>query len=888
MSNGMTIINLRCNYLVDPLAIDVPAPRLSWEISGGAKGSDVTAFWVQAASTCELLQQGAPDLWDTGLSVELCKQRINYGGKELPAFARCFWRVGGQDSTGAINWSAPAIFVAGMQKKENWQGQWISYYVEAVPNPPHFRKEFTIAKPVARAVLYATSQGIYQAELNGRPVSRDVFGPGWTDYKKRIYYNTYDVTALLRQTENALGIIVGDGWFRGGIGFEGKRNIYGARIKALANLRIEYVDGSIEVIATDESWHARLGGILQSGFLPGEEYDSRLALKGWSSVGGGGEGWLKVTTAPVVGEMYWDADSASMKERDIALQPYPCEPVRRTQELPARDIWESRPGSQVYDFGQNFAGRVRLCITGRAGQVLRLRFGEMVNPDRTLYVENLRMASSIDTCVLRGGEEIWEPSFTFHGFRYAEITGLEPGQTAELVGVVLGSDTRRVGEFSCSDDMINQLYSNIVWTQRANFLEVPTDCPQRDERLGWTGDAQVFIRTAAYNMDVAAFFRKWLVDLEDTQEEDGGLANVAPKAFLTWKADAAWADAAIICPWWVYQIYGDEEVLRKHYGMMTGWHKYLTDTSKEHLRGTWTFCFGDWLSVNAETPKEIIQSAMYAYVTELMEKIARILGHEEDACRYGALWQKIRAAFIKAYVSADGVVQGDTQTAYVLALKMRLLPEEMRAQAGERLVADIRKNDMHLTTGFVGTPYLLHVLSDIGRDDVAYQLLFNDTYPSWGYSIRNGATTVWERWNGWKKEEGCGDANMNSFSHYAYGSVGEWMFAKVAGIDLLEPGYRRFRIAPRPSDRLSWVKTSHQCMYGRIISEWEQQGGRFSLKAVAPAGTTMEVRLPLQAGAKVSMDGQPLLENQSVKILDRSADFITVALKCGEYLFAVE
>lgn len=877
MATGMQATNLRCNDLVNPLAVDDLTPTFGWEIIGAQRGECIAGFCIEVASTCAGLEAGAADLWRADLPAQ--EQRVRYAGAALAAFQRCWWRVRVSGGT----WSQPATFAIGMLSEANCKGGWIAYPIDAIHNVRRFRKEFTPAKPVARAMLYATARGIYLAEINGQRVSEDVFTPGWTDYLKRMYYNAYDVTALLQSGANAIGLSLGEGWYKGAIGFSEKRNNYGFRPEVLANVRLEYTDGSVETIATDESWTTATGPVLQAGFLPGENFDARLCGEGWSRPGDG-KGWQKVNVNPLEGNEYWDNASWSMVRRGTHLSAYPTDPVRRTQELPVRDSWSVMPGSRIYDFGQNFAGRVRLRLNGRPGQMVRLRHGEMVNPDRTLYVENLRTADSTDTYVCRGGgEETWEPDWTFHGFRYAELTGLEEGQTAELTGIVLGSDTPRAGEFSCSDPLLNQLYSNIVWTQRANFLEVPTDCPQRDERLGWTGDAQVFIRTAACNMDVAAFFRKWLTDLADTQSADGAVANVAPMSFLQDRADAAWGDAAVICPWWLYQIYGDKDALRRFYPMMRGWLEYLRSTSKDDLRGTWTFCFGDWLSVDESTPKEVIQSAMYAYVADLMRQTAAILGESADEAAYQTLRQRIEAAFLREFVSPDGIIRGDTQTAYVLALKFDLLPPSLRQNAADRLVANLEARGVRLATGFVGTPYLLPVLSKIGRDDLAFRLLFNEEYPSWGYSIRNGATSIWERWNGWKKDEGCGDANMNSFSHYAYGSVGEWIFSRVAGIDLLEPGFRRLRIAPGMCERLSWVKAAYHSVRGRIVSEWRRDESGLSLTVEIPAGTTAEIVLPVGKRGSLTADGQPLGACPSLRQVREEDGAVVLQAGCGRY-----
>ena len=523
--------------------------------------------------------------------------------------------------------------------------------------------------------------------------------------------------------------------------------------------------------------------------------------------------------------------------------------MRVTEELKPVAVTQPMPGSYLFDLGQNMVGWARLKVQGPAGTVVRLRFGEMLSPNGTLYVDNLRGAKATDTYILSGnGAETYEPSFTFHGFRYVEVTGY-PGEPSldVITGCVLHSDIPRTGAFECSDPLVNQLVQNIDWGQRGNFLSIPTDCPQRDERLGWLGDAQVFVRTAAGNREVAAFFEKWMDDVADAQSPEGGFSDVAPRLVDFADGAPAWGDAGVIVPWTIYQMYGDTRLLQTHYSAMVRWINYLDGANPEHL---WlnrrSNDFGDWLSIDDDTDKGVLATAYFAYDAWLMAEIAAKLGHAEDAARFSALFENIKAAFKAAYVSPTAEIKSGTQTAYVLALRFGLLPEPLRPLAAQHLVRAIEAKDWHLSTGFIGVGYLCPVLTEAGYADVAYTLLLNTTFPSWGYSITQGATTIWERWDGWTEDKGFQDVGMNSFNHYSLGSVGEWLQRYVAGIDLDPdtPGFARIRIQPRPDRRLSFVRASFESIRGRIQSHWTLENDQFTLRVTIPANTTATVILP--------------------------------------------
>jgi alpha-L-rhamnosidase len=582
----------------------------------------------------------------------------------------------------------------------------------------------------------------------------------------------------------------------------------------------------------------------------------------------------------------WAAVAVTEKSKEIGkVQAYPSYTVQKIMEIKPKGLTEPKEGVYVYDMGQNFAGWVRLKVNGKAGTKVVLRFAEMLNPDGTIYTENLRSARCTDTYILKGkGKEIWEPQFTFHGFRYVEVTGY-PGKPPldAITGVVVHSAVPMAGSFECSSPMVNQLFSNIVWSQRGNFIELPTDCPQRDERLGWTGDAQIFIRTATYNMDVAAFFTKWLVDLEDAQSEEGGFPDVAPRKVAMGDGTAAWGDAGVICPWTIYEVYGDERVLERHYESMKKWISYLKKNSKYLLRPAKGY--GDWVSIGSNTPKDVIATAFFAYSTHLVSKAAAVLGKNDDAKEYDELFKQVRIAFNKAYVSDDGRIKGETQTCYLLGLYFNLLPKDKHPLAVQHLIEALKKKDWHLSTGFVGLSYLVPTLTKTGHLDIAYRLLNNDTFPSWGYSIKNGATTIWERWDGWTEEKGFQTPGMNSFNHYSFGSIGRWLFGTVAGIDTDGPGYKKIIIRPRPGGGLDYAKASYESINGKIISDWRIKGDTFALNVTIPANTTATVYVPAKNIASVTESGKPASQAEAVSLLRMGRDSAVFAVGSGSYKF---
>jgi alpha-L-rhamnosidase len=748
---------------------------------------------------------------------------------------------------------------------------------------PYLRRSFTLAaKTVRRARLYVTALGLYEVRLNGARVGDHLLAPEWTDYAKRVRYQSYDVTRMLRRGgPNTLAALVGDGWYSGHIGNGGYRH-WGTVPALLAQLEIEYADGTAERVVTDENWKTRPGPVLSSDFMLGEEYDARREVKGWDRPGLDERGW---------------APAAVRDEAPRPLDGQSNEPVRQTGTLTPRSVKEAAPGRWVFDLGQNMVGVVRLRVKAPAGTRVTLRHAEMLNPDGTPYTANLRGAPSVDVYTCRGGGrrgEVWQPRFTFHGFRYVEVSGLPAGTKPsknDVTGVVIGSDTPEAGTFACSDPRLNRLQENIEWGQRGNFLSVPTDCPQRDERLGWTGDAEVFVRTATHNADVAAFFTKWLVDLDDAQLPDGRFTDVAPHTMGdNFTGAPAWGDAGVICPWTVYLAYGDRRLLERHLPAMERWVEWCrahsTGLIRDRDRGN---DYGDWLSIGADTPKDVIATAFFAHSTDLLARAERAVGRTEQAERYEGLFNDIRDAFGRAYVAPDGRIKGDTQCVYALALRFDLLPEPLHPTAARHLEDDVRAKGWHLSTGFVGVSHLLPVLAEAGKSDTAYRLLTQDTFPSWLFSVKHGATTIWERWDGWTPDKGFQNPGMNSFNHYSLGSCGEWLYEGVAGIapDPEAPGYRHVVVRPRvvPDGGLTWAKASYRSLRGTIKSGWSLKGGLLTLDVTVPPNVTATVYVPTADPAAVRESGRPADAAEGVTLLRTEEDAAVFRVGSGTYSF---
>ncbi len=885
----LSVGNLRCEYKTNPLGIDVKQPRLSWQLISSRRNTMQSAYLIRVAASVEDLLANT-SVWDSGKITSDQSVHVVYGGPALASRQRVYWQVRVWDDAGkSSSWSDPAYFEMGLLSEADWQAQWIRADLPedtTKSNPAvMMRKEFQLAKPITSARLYITALGLYEAELNGQRVGDQVFTPGWTSYDHRLQYQTYDVTSLLQQGANAIGVTLGDGWYRGRLAWGNKRNIYGKNTALLAQLEVLFADGGVQRILTDASWKAATGPILLSDIYDGEVYDARLQKPGWSKAGFDDSQWNKVVVFDHPKNILVAAEGL---------------PVRKIQMLKPVKLLITPAGEKVIDMGQNMVGWIRFTVQGEVGDRVRLRHAEVLDKNGNFYTENLRSAKqTIEYHLKGGGIETFEPHFTFQGFRYVAVDEW-PGEVKleNFTGVVVHSDFTPTGTFTCSDTMINQLQHNIQWGQKGNFLDVPTDCPQRDERLGWTGDAQVFARTACFNADVAAFYTKWLKDLAADQKESGAVPHVIPNVLnrhdpVKEAASAGWADAAVVVPWIVYLSYGDTRILQQQYPSMKAWVDYMANKAGESYLWTSDFTFGDWLAFattrsdypGATTDKDLICQAYFARSTALLLQTAKVLGYQEDAQKYGELLEKIKKAFQDEFLTPNGRIASNTQTAYCLALAFDLFPEGQKKVAAERLAKDVR-HFKHLTTGFLGTPLICDVLGQYGYLDEAYMLLTRKQYPSWLYPITRGATTIWERWDGIKADSSFQNAGMNSFNHYAYGAIGEWLYRFVAGIDIdpAQPGYKHILIQPHPLGELSSASACHRSLYGNICCSWVIKETTMTLSVEIPANTRATVRLPQATLADVKESGVPLRRLASMQARQQASDVI-LTIGSGKYTF---
>jgi alpha-L-rhamnosidase len=1011
-------VRLRCEYLDNPLGIDIAAPRLSWQNDSGERSWRQSAYQILVAGSEQQLRSGRGDIWDSGRQPSAESVGIVYAGPALKSATRYYWTVRVWDASGKKSEAAvPAWWETGLLAKTDWTAQWISRrdaegeadragirwiwapdqdalaappaatvvfrrevtlvdrprnvalflrslagfkakvnghdagrkdgrfqefdrldvteFVIAGKNlieltvttdtaPAHgaavaglikiahsdgnveriptdgtweagqvsaamvarlddrrfgpdpgplpgpaaiFRREFAVSKSVAEARLYATALGSYRAFVNGHRAGYDVLTPEYTDYRKRVTYQTYDVTAFVRPGVNVLAAMLGDGWYASGSTWNGVRfSFLAPPTRLLAQLQIRYADGSREMIGTDGSWKTASAPILHSEIYAGEVYDARLEQPGWD-------------TAPF-DDSRWESVIINTPPPGLVSGAV-TEPVRVIETVRPKTV-TAAGDAYIFDMGQNLAGWVKLQATGPPGTKIRLRFAEILNPEGGIYTDNLRNANQTDVFYLAGGGlETFEPHFTFHGFRYVEVRGYPGTPLLDSITAQVASSMHTVtGKLVTSSDLVNRMWQAGIWAQRGNFLSIPMDCPQRDERLGWMGDAQVFWRAGSYNADIAAFGHKWLQDVVDDQTEEGAFPNTAPAMpgpdGLNVGAPG-WGDASVIVPWTAWQQFGDKGLVADMWPAMETWLDVIQDANPNFLRQNKNGSdFGDWLAPGSETPKALVATAYWALIAQMMRDMAVAIDRPADARAYADLYEKIRSAFEEEYVQQDGRIGNGSQTSYVLALQMKLVPESLRKIAVNNLIKDIEMHGWHLTTGFLGTPHLLFVLADNGRADVAYRLLLNETYPSWGYMLSKGATTWWERWNG-----DSGESAMNSFNHYAFGSVVAWMYRYVAGIDTAPdaPGFRRIVIHPRVDARMTAASGDYDSVYGRIATAWTSPvGGPFTMKVRIPANTTADVYLPVLGQGTVTEDGR-IVDTQ------REGDCFVVRIGSGSYEF---
>lgn len=880
-TSPLRVDQLRVEYKTNPVGIDVILPRFSWKLVSSVRNTMQKSYQIQVAKDEKFSKKST--VWSSSEVASDASHLVDYQGSNLQARQRYFWKVKVTDNFGNVAESAVNFFEMGLLGAGDWQAKWIEpekpgFDVKKQQPAPLIRKEF-VTKPkgkIASARLYVTSRGLNEMYINGQRVGKDVLSPGWTAYQARIQYFTYNVTNLVQAGNNAIGAMLGDGWYRGYLVWETNRNVWGEKLALLSQLVIKYEDGSEQIIATDETWKANNDGpVRENDLYNGETYDARMEKKGWASVGFNEAAW-------------WNVKVGDYPKDNLIAPAGP--PVRRTQEIKPLKVFKTPAGETVFDLGQNLVGWVRLRVQGAAGTKIKVTHAEVLDQKGNFYTANLRSAKCELNYTLKGDSiETYEPHFTFMGFRYVRVEGW-PGtpDVDNIMGVVVHSDMPNAGTFESSKPLINQLQKNIVWGQIGNFVDVPTDCPQRDERLGWTGDAQAFVRTATFNKDVAGFFTKWLRDVAIDQKPNGGVPHVVPDVLQAKnpdgiKSSAGWADVATIAPWTMYQVYGDRRLLETQYESMKKWTEYIRKNAGAKLLWTNGEHFGDWLSYRGSpqmgepvTDNDFIATAFFAHSANLTSKAALIIGKAAEAVEYGELYNNIKKAFLQEYVAPSGRLVCNTQTAYVLALHFDLLPENLRPQAVDRLVQDIKNHGNHLTTGFLGTPYLCHVLTRFGKNDVAYALLNQETYPSWLYPVKMGATTIWERWDGIKPDGSFQDVGMNSYNHYAYGAIGDWMYQNMAGIDLVDAGFKKFSVAPKPGGGFTSAKGTYESPYGTISSAWEQKDGKTLLKVSVPANTKAIIKLPNVTADKLNQ----LAQTQNVKVTNGVFE-----VGSGEYSF---
>ena len=1017
-----TPVRLRCEYVRNPLGIDLVAPRLSWQSDSTARNWKQAAYQLLVATSSNRLQSGQVDVWDSGKVESEQSVGIAYKGPALESRRRYYWKVRVWDVSGQVYDSAEeAWWEMGLLRPTDWQAKWIAWgnpedkddraairwiwlpgqdvlattpkttvrfktalklkekpqyaalfiavhgaydarvnghkvgnksrweafdrrdiaaelgagkntvEIDAtsppvpeygpgkeakttagglaalikitnpdghivrlatgnhwkarlegdtawhhvnvaggltdarfgdpgpLPQPAaYLRRSFDTAKKIRRARLYVTALGSYRVFLNGNRVGDEELPPGFTDFRKRVLYQTYDVTNQVALGSNVIGALLGDGWYGSPLTWVGAY-FFAPPNRFVAQLELDYDDGSHNLIATDSSWKAAASPIVESQLYSGEAYDARLEKAGWDKPGFTDSEWKAATIA--------EAPAASLTAQ---LDP----PVREITRIQPKSVRPSTNGAYVFDMGQNMVGSATLKVKGATGTKITMRFAEILNPDGTIYTQNLRNADATDTYVLRSGDtETYTPLFTFHGFRYVEVTGFpgEPPLDAIQGNVLSSVSGEPSATLTTSSDLVNRMWEIGLWGQRGNFLSVPTDCPQRDERLGWMGDAGVFWRTGSYNFDIAAFSEKFIQDIVDAQTAQGSFTNVSPDTLpiggggiqgtSPWNEGMVgapgWGDAGVIVPWTTWVQYGDKAVIEKNWDAMQRWMEFIQNRNPDFIRKNGVGPnFADWLAPDSNINKDLLATAYWALIANMMSQMAHAVGKETDTQRYNEVVNNIRSAFQKSYIKDDGTVGTGTQTSYVVALYTKMTPEALEPKLVDKLVKDIEAHNWHLTTGFLGTPFLLFTLADHGHSDVAYRLLLNETYPSWGYMLSKGATTWWERWNG-----DTGDPAMNSYNHYAFGSVIAWVYRYAAGIDTTvdSPGFKEIVVHPHLDPQMSSAHAEYESVYGRIVSDWKgTNAGPFSLRITIPANTSAKVYLPSIAGTRVTESGKPI------------------------------
>lgn len=889
-------VHLRCEYLDNPIGIDTLVPRISWQLQSDGHGVIQQAYQIQVASE----ENFSDVLWDSGKVQS--EQSVHIELKELEIYprSRYYYRVRIWDNKNReSNWSNTSYWETGMLHPSEWKSKWVAAspkFLEASSAAPClFRTTFDVSGKVKKVRIYSTAYGVYELELNGKRVGDQFLTPGWTSYEKRLQYQVYEADHLIDEGTNAIGIVLGHGWYQQDIPWASNQSNQKVPFAALVEVYIEYEDGKVQVIHTDENWKCSHGPIIMSELYHGEIYDARDEKTGWSQGTYDDKDWF-------------DVEVVSYGHNQLIYQQN--EPIRIMNEIKPIKWFTTPSGERVLDMGQNMVGWMRFSVKAEAGRVLTLQHAEVLDSEGNFYIGNLRAAQQTINYISKGGPngEQFQPHFTFQGFRYVKLEGFNEDEInlENFTGVVLHSDMEETGSFQCSNPLINQLQHNIEWGLKGNFLDVPTDCPQRDERLGWTGDAQMFIQSAAFLRNVAPFFTKWLKDLEVDQLEDGGVPFVIPDVLSNKKqntgydlnsdhSSSAWGDAAVICPWTIYLNYGDKRILEEQYESMRAWIEYIRSQGENEYLWNTGFHFGDWLALDSKpdsyvgaTDRDFIATAFYAYSTSILAKTASIIGRGEDSAFYQDLYRNIVHAFQHEFVTPSGRLAVQTQTAHVLALHFELVSGQTKKRTVQRLSELLKESDYHLTTGFVGTPYLNFVLSGNGLHDLAGKLVLQTDYPSWLYQVTKGATTIWEHWDGLKEDGSFWSDEMNSFNHYAYGSIGDWLYRVIAGInpDENHPGYKHFRIAPKPGAQLEWAEAKLHTLYGMVVSSWYMEEDRIEFDVIIPSNTSATVLLPLTSSK--GLDGETFQLIEGVKSVTPTDEGISLVVGSGSYYFSYQ
>ncbi len=812
------IENVKVEYREKPIGLDVEKPRFSWILKSNKENVRQLDYQV-------IVKQNDEIVWDSGQVISEDSVLIEYAGKVIEPFSKYDVQVSVHNNKGEVA-DFITSFESGLLNGGTIEANWIkSQNIEEAPMI--FRKKFDLDDSIKEARIYVSALGIYDLTLNHKKVGEDYFSPGWTSYHNRVQYQTYDITEKL-QKNNQIDITVGNGWYKGIFGFAGEKNHYGDQVAAIAMIRLVYANGDVKVFGTDETWTNHTGKIRSSEIYMGEVIDQLF-----------------------VEEALGHAQLLDYSKDVLVSQE--SEPVRITKKLkPIKKIVTPK-NEIVLDFGQILTGFVRLKSNQPKGAKIKIRHAEVLDKEGNFYTDNLRAAISEDIFISSGQSEVFQPTFTFHGFRYICLEGFDGSWSKEdFTACVLHTDMKETGTFESSNSKVNQLQKNIQWGQRGNFLDVPTDCPQRDERLGWTGDAQVFASTASYNFDSSLFFTKWLNDLKAEQTKEFGVPHVVPNILNDQEGAAGWSDAATIIPWTLYQIYGDKRILEDQYESMRDWVEFIRSKTGDKQLWQKGYQYGDWVALDKEESSDrigatdvyLVATAYYAYSTSLVKKAAEVLGLIKDVEIYDNLYNTIIKDFNDEYVTKTGRLVSETQTGCILALHFSLVDDKHRSRVLKSLIENLAKHNNHLVTGFIGTPYLCHTLTDNNYHEIAGKVFLKEDYPSWLYSVNLGATTIWERWDSMKPDGSFDESGMNSFNHYANGSVGDWMYQALAGIQLIDPGYKRIKIKPELIKGISWVKASFESPYGTIKSNWKCENGKIELNVEIPVNTDAEIWLP--------------------------------------------